>query len=83
MHAALLYVGLEHFGALLQCCHIKVAFGEYLFHTVILPCAYIIIYFVHSEKYFSIVLCFSPVKLFESIRRFDHYTAVIISDLQI
>ena len=32
---------------------------------------------------FPIVLCFSPVKLFESIRRFDHYTAVIISDLQI
>ena len=30
-----------------------------------------------------LVLCFSPVKLFESIRRFDHYTAVIISDLQI
>ena len=30
-----------------------------------------------------LVLCFLPVKLFESIRRFDHYTAVIISDLQI
>ena len=30
-----------------------------------------------------LVLCFSPVKLFESIRRFDHYTVVIISDLQI
>ena len=29
-----------------------------------------------------LVLCFSLVKLFESIKRFDHYTAVIISDLK-